>query len=321
MNLMKLAFLGTGEFGEPALRGLVDAGHEVVAVISQPDRPSGRGRTVKPTPIHAAADALNLPHVQTADVNTEDFAATLRDAELGFVVAFGQKIGPELLKFLPRGCVNLHASLLPKFRGAAPVNWAILAGERETGVTIFQLDEKWDAGPVWARAATPIGPTETASELHDRLALLGAELTTQTVAGLAAGTLSPQVQDASQSTRAPKLSKEQGRIDFERPAEELVRTINGLWSWPTAFCQFVSRRGKVERVQLARAALVEDAAPPKNGQRPGDVLTDQTVQAGRGRLRLLEVQPAGGRVMSFDDFARGRDVASPDRFEASPGNS
>ncbi|HMQ16122.1 MAG TPA: methionyl-tRNA formyltransferase, partial [Phycisphaerae bacterium] len=171
---MRIVFLGTGEFGAGTLRALRLAGHEVRCVISQPDRPAGRGQVLRPTPIRALAVELGMRHVQAPDVNALDLRDVLADAELGVVVAFGQKIGPRLLAALPRGCVNLHASLLPRFRGAAPYQWAILAGEKVTGVTVFQIDQRWDAGAIWTQAETPIGETETADELHDRLAQLGA---------------------------------------------------------------------------------------------------------------------------------------------------
>ena len=188
---MRIVFLGTGAFGVPALRALAQRGHALVAVISQPDRPAGRGRAIAPTPIHAAALALQLPHIQPEDVNALDAADALGGAEIGVVAAFGQKIGPHLLAALPRGCINIHGSLLPKYRGAAPIQRAIIAGEETTGVTIFQLNERWDAGAIWAQRATTIQETETADELHDRLAKLGAAALVETLADIAAGRAQP----------------------------------------------------------------------------------------------------------------------------------
>jgi len=310
---MCVVFLGTGEFGVPALRALRQAGYEVVAAISQPDRPTGRGREVRPTPLHAAADELGLRHIQTADVNALESAA-LGAAEIGVVAAFGQKISAGLLGALPRGLINLHGSLLPKYRGAAPIQRAILEGEEFSGVSIFQLNERWDAGAVWATRATPIGATETADELHDRLAVLAAELLIETLPALGRGTLRPVEQDATRATRAAKLTKADGCVDWTQPAARVVRRIHGLWSWPAAAGTFASRTGKRERVLLARATVAEADAAAIDQRPPGSFCDDLTIQAGRGRVRLLELRPASGKLMSFEAFANGRQVAPPDCF-------
>ena len=259
---MRIVFLGTGDFAVPALRALVGGGHTVTAVISQPDRPAGRGRSVRATPMHAASEEMGLAHVQTEDVNGPDLLDLFRDAEIGVVAAFGQKIGRAALDALTRGCVNIHGSLLPKYRGAAPFQWAILNGESSTGVTVFQLDERWDAGPIWGRREIPIGDTETADELHDRLAAAGAELIVETLSQIESGQAQPLTQDASQATRAPKLSRADAAIDWSQSAAQVVRRIHGLWSWPAATCEFVSRSGKRERVQLARAQIVDATTTP-----------------------------------------------------------
>lgn len=311
---MKIIFLGTGDFAVPALRALREAGHDIYAAISQPDRPAGRGRTVKPTPVRAAADELSLRHVQAEDVNLPEFAALCQGAEIGVVAAFGQKIGPRVLDALPRGCVNIHGSLLPKYRGAAPYQWAIINGDQTTGVTVFQLNERWDAGAIWSTRETPIGETETAAELHDRLALLGAELLVDTLGDIEAGTLSPRPQDAPQASRAPKLSKADGVVDWSQAARQIVRRIHGLWSWPAAACMFASRTGKRERVLLARAEVADTGARPGEAFPPGAFRDDTSVQAGEGRVRLLEVCPSGSRLMPFEAFANGRRVAPPDRL-------
>lgn len=311
---MRMVFLGTGDFGVPALRTLMQCGHEVAAVISQPDRPAGRGRAVRPTPIHALADELHLRHIQTEDVNALDSADVLGGAALGVVAAFGQKIGSHILAALPRGCVNIHGSLLPKYRGAAPYQRAILNGDEITGVTVFQLNERWDAGGILGQRSTPIDDGETADELHDRLAVLGAELIADVVADIEADHVRPVPQDVSQATRAPKLSKADGTVDWAQPARSVVRRIHGLWSWPAAACMFVSRAGKQERVLLARAGVADAAAAPTEATPPGTFCADRTVQAGLGRVRLLAVRPASGKLMPFDAFANGRRIAPPDRF-------
>ena len=313
---MRVVYLGTGDFGVPALRALRSAGHEIATAVSQPDRPAGRGRSVRPTPIHAAADELGLRHVQAEDINALDLNDMFARAQIGVVAAFGQKIGKPILDALPYGCVNIHGSLLPQYRGAAPFQRAILDGARTTGVTVFQLNERWDAGAILGQRATDISDAETAEELHDRLAQLGAELIVATLAAIEAGTATPVEQDATQSTRAPKLSKADGTVDWSQPARLVVRRIHGLWSWPAAACTFVSRNGKHERVLLARAEVADTAELPGGDCPPGAFCPDRTIQAGTGRVRLLEVRPAGGKLMSFEAFANGRDVAVGDLLQA-----
>lgn len=316
MPTMNLAFLSTGDFGVPALMALARAGHAIVRVVSQPDRPAGRGRQIHPTPIHAAAERLGLPHVQSADVNAHDPREIIDDARLAVVVDFGQKIGPALLAAAPLGFINIHGSLLPRYRGAAPFQWAMINGDATTGVTVFQLNERWDAGAILGRRETPIRDDETADELHDRLAILGAELVVEVVAALEAGTARPLPQDDARASRAPKLRRADSAIDWSQPAERIVRRIHGLWSWPGAACVFHSRSGKREQIRIARAAVAATpvGAPPPHAQ-PGDFLDDLCVQCGQGRIRLLDVQPAGGKQMPFAAFANGRHVSAGDRLE------
>jgi methionyl-tRNA formyltransferase len=311
---MRIAFFGTGEFGLPAFQALREAGHEIAVAISQPDRPAGRGLRIRPTAIHALADELGVPHVQTADVNGVELRERLAGVELGVVAAFGQKLGAALLAALPRGCVNVHGSLLPRYRGAAPHQWAIINGESVTGVTVFQLDERWDSGAIWSQRATPIGELETADELHDRLARLGAELLVEVLETIASGRGRPVPQDASQATRAPRLTRADAWLDWSQPAQVVVRRIHGLWSWPSATVRLVSAGGREERVQLARARVIDGAASPGEQAPPGAFLDDLSIQTGRGRLRLLELRPAGGRLMGFEDYARGRRIAPGDRL-------
>jgi len=313
---MRLALLGTGEFAVPALRELVRAGHVITVAISQPDRPAGRGRTVQPTPVHAAAAELGVRHVQTEDINSLDVAELCAGSDLGVVVAFGQKLGSPVLRAFRLGCVNIHGSLLPKYRGAAPYQWAIINGEAVTGVTVFQVNERFDAGAIWSQAQTPIGPTETADELHDRLARLGAELLVATLPDIESGRLQPRPQDQAVATRAPKLTRADSIIDWTQPATRIVRRIHGLWSWPAATCVLVPRRGKPERVLLARAMVADETAAPSAQTVPGVFCDDLTIQTGAGRIRLLEIKPAGGRLMSFADFTRGRHLAPADRLLA-----
>lgn len=311
---MRIAFLGTGDFGVPALRRLRDAGHELTVAVSQPDRPAGRGLSTRPTAVHAAADALGVRHIQTEDVNALPPAEVLAGAELAVVAAFGQKIGPALLAAPRHGMINIHGSLLPKYRGAAPFQWAILNGDEVTGVTVFQLNERWDAGAILGRRALTIGAQETATELHDRLAILGAALVADVVREIELGTLTPEPQDAATATRARKLSKRDSQVDWSRPAHRVVRWIHGLWSWPAAACVFAYESGKREVVQLVRAEVADPDAAPSAAHPPGAILPDLTIQADPGRVRLLEVKPAGGRAMRFVDFANGRALSPATRI-------
>jgi len=311
---MRVVFLGTGEFAAPALQALVDNGHAVVSAISQPDRPAGRGRKVRATHVHALADKLGIRHIQTANINNLHLADALGGAEIGVVAAFGQKIGAVVMDALPYGCINIHGSLLPEYRGAAPFQWAIIDGRTVTGVTVFQLNERWDAGPIWSRRKLDIGETETATELHDRLAALGADLLIDVLTDIQCGDVQPVEQDESRATRAAKLTRAHGQIDWTAPAFNVARRINGLWSWPAAACRFSGPSEKDERVLLARAQVADDSASPADGVPAGAVLPDGTVQAGRGRVRLLEVKPAGGKLMEFEAFARGRRLDASTRL-------
>lgn len=310
---MKLAFLGTGEFGVGALNALRDAGHEIVCAISQPDRPAGRGKKLQPTFIRTAAESRGIPHLQAEDVNTPEFAAAIERAELAVVVAFGQKIAPSLLAATPHGFINIHASLLPRYRGAAPFQWAVLNGDTETGVTVFKLNEKWDAGAIYATRTHPVREDQTAAELHDELAEVGATLIVDVVARIADGSIAPQPQVHREATRAPKLSRALSVINWNQPARTVARWINGLWSWPTAAAMFAKADNR-ERVQLARAIPAPDAEPALPNAAPGTIVGHDLVQAAPGVVRILEIRPAGSKLMQFDAFARGRNVAPGDRF-------
>jgi methionyl-tRNA formyltransferase len=315
---MRVVFFGSGDFGIPTLRALTDprkGKHQVVAVVTQPDRGSGRGRKTHPTPIKAKALELGLDVIAPEDVNTRDVVSRLGAlrADIGVVVAFGQKVGAEVRGLFRHECVNLHASLLPKYRGAAPYQWAILQGDEKTGVTVFRLVDRMDAGPVFVTRWTEIKVDERAADLHDRLAGVGVDAIEATLERLEAEPdWQPTPQDETAVTKAPKLRKEDGYLRFERPAEELARRVCGLWSWPGARCQFVSlKTGKSENVTIA-LARVGDANPA--GEAPGTIDYRRFVATGSGYLEVLEIQPDGARVMPFPDFVNGRHVAAGDRF-------
>jgi methionyl-tRNA formyltransferase len=315
---MRIVFLASGAFAVPTLEWLRSSGHEVAAVVSQPSRPRGRGRGTTPTPTAECALRIGYEVIETPNVNTPEIAERLGafGARLGVVIAFGQKLGPTVINAFACGCVNLHASLLPKYRGAAPINWAVLRGEECTGVTVFRLTDRIDAGAILVQRQTAIGPEETAGELHDRLSLLGPDAIGATIA-MFEKTDSPAAiqQDNEQVSIAPKLAKEDGLLDFRMPAPHLARQVRALYPWPGARCVYRSAAGgKPEEVTLCRARPIEgDAGDPADVGRLTERLTTVT---GQGELQVLEIQPAGKRVMAWQDFVNGRRVRPGDRFES-----
>lgn len=297
---LRIIFAGSGEFGIPTLRALRDAGHDVVRVVTQPDRPAGRGRAVTPTPVATAAGKLGLDVVRTADVNRE----TLPPADVMVVIAFGQKIAEHQVHHARLGSVNLHASRLPRHRGAAPINWAILSGESTTGNSVIRLAQRMDAGAVLGQSELTIGELETAGELHDRLSLDGAPLVLRVVEDLAAGRATEAPQDESLATLAPKLSRELAVLDWTRPADEVARRVRGLSPWPGCRARVCDAEGAV----LGTLRLIRARAAEGEGARwtPGEVMTNGAVQAGDGAgVEIVEVQPDGGKPMSLADYRRG----------------
>ena len=309
---MRVVFCGSGSFGLPALRALVESPHEVVKVITQPARPAGRGGKLRATPLAAGAGRLGLPVVECPDINAPEVVAGISrlGADIIFVAAFGQMIRQAARAAARLGAVNLHGSVLPALRGAAPVNWAIIRGMRRTGVTIFSLVDAMDAGPIYAVDETDIAGGETAGELAERLAALGAGLTCRTLDELADGSAEPLQQDESLATRAPKLRKSDGHIDWSADAETIGNLIHGTWPWPGGQAVAVPRAGSPCPVTIARAA----AAPGGGAAAPGELDQDMLVVTGSGRLRIIEIKPAGKRLMSWQDFLNGHRLSPGDRF-------
>jgi len=298
-----IVFMGTPEFAVPVLRRLIDEGHQIAAVVTQPDRPAGRGRALEMPAVKRAALELGLLVVQPESVNTSEFTAQLAELrpEVGVVAAFGQLLGPRVLSIPERGYVNVHASLLPRHRGASPISAAILAGDAETGVSIMIVEAGLDTGPVLARAACPIRPDDTTGALEDRLAALGADLLARTLPDYLTGRIAPQPQDERWATFAGRVEKNDGRADWSRPAEELGRRARAYDPWPGLFA-FVGE----QRIRLWRVRPLPDW---KGDAAPGVVLPDfegLVVATGQGALALDEVQLAGrGRVTGME-FKRGR---------------
>ena len=298
---MRLVFMGTPEFSVPALEALVEAGHEVAAVYCQPPRPAGRGKKERPSPVQARARALGLEvrHPESLRGAAEQAGFAALEAEVAVVVAYGLILPKEILQAPARGCLNIHASLLPRWRGAAPIHRAVMAGDAETGVCIMQMDEGLDTGPVLLCEATPIGPEETAGDLHDRLSEIGARLILGALERL--DELEPVPQPQEGVTYAAKIDKAEARIDWSRPAVEVDRKIRGLSPFPGAWCEVAG-----ERVKLLRSRLAEGRGEP------GQVLGGFTVACGEGAVEVLEAQRPGRRAMGADELLRGLDL--PERL-------
>lgn len=306
MSRLKLIFAGSGEFGLPTLRALVEH-HELIQVFSQPDRPAGRGKKLTPTPISRYAIESGLPVNPTANINQE----TLPQADVMVVIAFGQKIADSVVHHPKLGSVNLHASILPKYRGAAPIHAAMLAGDAVTGNSIIRLAQKMDAGAVLGQSELEIGELETTGELHDRLALNGAPLMLRTLEALDNGTAIEKEQDHSLATLAPKLSREVTRLDWTEPAGKLSRRILGLFPWPGCRVSLRDARGtEIDRLTLVRARPVGAKGEP------GRIDSNGLVGAGDGSIAVVEVQPEGKRPMSLDAYRNGHQWASGASLES-----
>ena len=289
---MRVIFMGTPDFSVPALRAIAEH-HDVVAVYTQPPRAAGRGQKPRPSPVHRAALDLGLPvlHPEKLRDPADQDCFAAHQADVAVVVAYGL-ILPQAILDAPRlGCVNIHASLLPRWRGAAPIHRAILAGDEASGVAIMQMEAGLDTGPVLAETRTPIGPQDTTSDLHDRLSTMGADLIVDVLDRLPL-TATPQPKDGI--TYAGKIDKAEARIDWTQPAAQIDRQIRGLSPFPGAWCDIEG-----ERVKLLRSRLAQGAGEP------GQVLPDFTIACGDGAIQVLTAQRSGKKPMSADDLLRG----------------
>ncbi|MFP4355292.1 MAG: methionyl-tRNA formyltransferase [Phycisphaerae bacterium] len=311
---MRVIFFGSGSFALPTLQALCGSSHQVAAVITQPPRPAGRGTRLRPTLIASAARAAGLEVHEAENVNCPDLVQRVGDIEpdVEVVVEFGQKILAPMRQAAKFEAFNLHGSLLPQLRGAGPVNWAIIRGYETTGVTTFRLVDRMDAGPIYLTRQVAIGRRETAEQLRLRLAELGAQLVLETLGQMSANWSEPSEQDEDQATHAPRLSREDGRLDFAEPADALRCRINGTYPWPGAHARFISqqRSGPID-VVLARA----DSDDQPLDAPAGTVDPQHRIATGKGSLEILEIKPAGKRLMDWKDFANGYRVRPGDRFE------
>ncbi|HEX7242504.1 MAG TPA: methionyl-tRNA formyltransferase [Longimicrobiaceae bacterium] len=308
---MRIVFWGTPAFALPALRALTDEGHQVVGVVTQPDRPAGRGRGVAMSPVKQVALEEGIPVLQPERARGPEFMEQLRalEPDLSVVVAYGQILRPEVLELPPRGSVNIHASLLPELRGAAPIQWAVIRGFEKTGVTIMRMEAGLDSGPMLFRVEEPIRADEPSSELADRLSEIGAEALIETLALMEGDGLLEVPQDHGLATYAPKLDRETARLDWTLPAVEVARWIRGLDEVPGAW----SPLGDRGPVKLFRPTVWEGSGEPGTVL-DADPQAGVLVACGEGAVRVAEAQPPGKRRMTAGEWVRGRGIAAGDRL-------
>lgn len=335
---MKIVFMGTPDFAVGALEAIVEAGHQVAAVVTQPDKPKGRGTEMQMTPVKQCALSHGIPVFQPVKIKEPEAVEELRGygADLFVVAAFGQILSEEIL-FMPKyGCVNIHASLLPRYRGAGPIQWSIINGEKITGVTIMQMEKGLDTGDMLFRTEVDIAPRETADTLHDKLAAAGAKLIVEAIPKIEAGEIRPEKQRDEDSSYAKMLTKAMGRIDWSLQADQLDCLIRGLISWPGASTVFRGKTLKIweeEPISETQAQEESQRSVDRDGEptagresqpvtekdaQPGTIVrVDRDafyVQTGRGLLKILEVQPEGKKRMAVKDFLLGYPVKAGEAF-------
>jgi methionyl-tRNA formyltransferase len=310
MRPLKLAFMGTPDFALPSLHSLLQAGHELRAVYCQPPRPAGRGKKLRPSPVQRYAEEMGLEvrHPESLKGEAEQAAFAALDLDAAVVAAYGLILPKAILQAPRLGCLNVHASLLPRWRGAAPIQRALLEGDNRTGVTIMQMDEGLDTGGILLSEATQIVEKDTGERLHDRLALMGGPLVVRALAGLEAGELSARPQPEDGVTYAAKLTREEAKLDWSQPAERLERLVRAFTPWPGAWFEAGSEAGG-ERIRVLRAELAEGEGAP------GELLDERlTIACGEGALRLTEVQRAGKAAMAAEAFLRGFAIKAGSRL-------
>ena len=323
---MRIVFMGTPDFAVGALEAIIQAGHQVLAVVTQPDKPKGRGKEMQFTPVKTCAVKYDIPVFQPVKIKEPEAVEMLRtyNADLFVVAAFGQILSEEILIMPKYGCVNIHASLLPKYRGAGPIQWAIIGGEKETGITIMQMEKGLDTGDILLQKSIPIDEKETGDSLHDKLAVLGAELIVDAIPKIEAGLLTPIRQKDEDSSYAKMLQKSMGKIDWERPAVQIERLIRGLNSWPSAYTSYHGRILKIWESSLVQSFendiqdMTHGNSDALSEHETGEVVSVEKdaffVQTGEGILKVTQVQLEGKKRMPVKDFLLGYQMQAGERF-------
>ena len=322
---MKIVFMGTPDFSVPALKALVEAGHQVIAVVTQPDKPKGRGKEVQMTPVKIQAMEYGIPVYQPAKVREASFVEVLKglEADVYVVIAFGQILPKAVLELPKYGCINIHASLLPKYRGAAPIQWCVIDGERETGITTMMMDVGLDTGDMLEKAVIPIEEKETGGSLHDKLSMAGGDLILSTLKKLEEGTLVRTPQTDEGTCYAKMLTKSLGDIDWNQGAVSIERLIRGLNPWPSAYTMWNGKTIKIWAADViagreAADFLSESGVPAETGTAPGTVVCSDkrglVVCTGGGLLSIRELQMEGKKRMDTPAFLRGYPIPAGDVF-------
>lgn len=310
---MKILFFGSGAFGIPSLQAINESGNELTCIFTQPAHPAGRGRKPKPTAVALWARQNNIPCIEADNINSPEMIKRVAacNADLLIVIAFGQKISAEVINLFEKGAINVHASLLPKYRGAAPINRALINNDPQTGVSIITLAETMDAGFILDQTEVPIDPDDDAQALHDKLALAAPSLLINTVSQIAASGATYTPQNESQVTYAHKLKKSDGLLDWTQPAESIRNKIRALWPWPGAQTDYVSAKtSKCVRVTIAKAEVVK--TPDTKNTTFGLFDENLNVICGRDTIKILRIKPAGSPLMDFKDFVNGRKTTPGD---------
>lgn len=323
--MMRVVFMGTPDFAVGALEAILQAGHQVAAVVTQPDKPKGRGKEIQMTPVKACAVSHGIPVFQPVKVKEKEAVETLREynADIFVVAAFGQILSEEILSMPKYGCVNIHASLLPRYRGAGPIQWAIINGEEKSGVTIMQMDKGLDTGDMLLKEEVAIEPKETGDSLHDKLAEAGSRLIVEALAKLERGELVPEKQKEEESCYAKRLQKSMGRIDWQQSAKKLDCLIRGLLSWPGAYTVLRGKNLKIWEVEAIEEPgnVPEGMALPEelSHAMPGIVVGVEReafyVKTGEGILKILAVQPEGKKRMPVREFLLGYQVKAGEQLQ------
>lgn len=318
-TVAKILFMGTPDFAVQTLEAIIEAGHEVVAVVTQPDRAKGRGRAVEHTPVKVAALANGIEVLQPTKIKNPAFIDSLRELapDYSVVIAYGRILPASVLDIASKGSINVHASLLPRHRGAAPINYAITSGDTVTGVTTMLMDEGMDTGAMLLKSETPIGEDETAGELFTRLSALGAELLVETIEGMERGTIEPVAQDDTLATYAPTLKKRDGKVEWNASAEEVGNRVRGLSPWPGTYTEYKGKLLKIHSGRVAAIPEIEAGAADVNTV-PGTILSVSSdaiaVKCGTGVYEVTELQPQDKRRMGVRDFVAGYRAVPGERF-------